>query len=257
MRILILGGTSEASELARRLGGDARFSAILSLAGRTAAPRTAAIQTRSGGFGGTNGLVQWLKDNGIEAIVDATHPFAARISANAVVAASIAGIPLLSLVRPPWSQQGEDKWIMVADADEAMTALGEKSQRVFLSIGRQQISAFRAAPHHVYLIRAIDPPAADTLPPHAELILQRGPFEKAAEIALMRDRAIEVLVAKNSGSEATYAKIVAARALRLPVIMIEQPDKPRSHLSGDLDFICNELASLAGDHVRALSERGV
>jgi precorrin-6A/cobalt-precorrin-6A reductase len=258
MRILILGGTSEASELARCLAGDPRFSAILSLAGRTAAPRMAAIATRSGGFGGTDGLVQWAKENAIETIVDATHPFATRISANAVAAARIAGIPLLSLMRPPWLQQDGDKWICVADTDEAMTALGEKPQHVFLSIGRQEVGAFCAAPQHRYLVRAIDPPAADTMPPRAELILQRGPFEPEAEIALMRAHAIDIVVAKNSGSDATYAKIVAARALGLPVVMIEQPDKPRSRLSGDLDFIFNELTFLAGHHVGAtLSERGV
>ena len=257
MRILILGGTSEASELARCLAGDPRFSAILSLAGRTAAPRMAAIATRSGGFGGTDGLVQWVKENAIETIVDATHPFATRISANAVAAARIAGIPLLSLMRPPWRQQDGDKWICVADADEAMTALRDKPRRVFLSIGRQEIGAFRAAPQHDYLVRSIDPPAMDALPPHTELTLQRGPFEKEAEIALMRAHAIDIVVAKNSGSDATYAKIEAARALGLPVVMIEQPDKPRSGLSGDLAFVCEQLASLAGDHVGALSDRGV
>jgi precorrin-6A/cobalt-precorrin-6A reductase len=261
MRILILGGTSEASELARRLGGDRRFVATLSLAGRTTAPRMAAITkpiaTRSGGFGGADGLVQWVKDNRIEAIVDATHPFATRISANAVAAARIAGIPLLSLVRPPWRQQEGDKWICVANTDEAMTALGEKPQHVFLSIGRQEIGAFCAAPQHSYLVRSIEPPEADTLPPYAELILQRGPFEPEAEIALMRAHAIDIVVAKNSGSDATYAKIEAARALGLPVVMIEQPEKPRSSLSGDIAFICEQLAALARDHVSALSERGV
>jgi precorrin-6A/cobalt-precorrin-6A reductase len=257
MRILILGGTSEASELARRLSGDARITATLSLAGRTVAPSLFPIATRSGGFGGADGLVQWVKDKGIKTIVDATHPFATRISANAVVAASIAGIPLLSLVRPRWREQDGDNWIRVADADDARAALGQDPQRVFLSIGRQEIGAFCAAPQHSYLVRSIEPPEAETLPPHAELILQRGPFEKAAEIALLRDRAIDIVVAKNSGSDATYAKIAAARALSLPVIMIEQPDKPRSQLSGDLDFICNELASLASNHIGALSERGV
>jgi precorrin-6A/cobalt-precorrin-6A reductase len=257
MRILILGGTSEASELARWLGGDRRFVATLSLAGRTAAPSLSPIATRSGGFGGVDGLVQWVKDNRIEAIVDATHPFATRISANAVAATGIVRLPLLSLVRPPWRQQDEDKWIRVSNADEARAALGEKPRRVFLSIGRQEISAFRAAPQHSYLVRSIEPPATDALPPHAELILQRGPFEPEAEIALLRAHAIEFVVAKNSGSDATYAKIAAARALGLPVVMIEQPEKPHSNMSGDIDFICKELASLTGDHVGALSERGV
>ena len=256
MRILILGGTSEASDLARRLGGDACFSTTLSLAGRTAAPLRQAVATRSGGFGGVDGLVQWVSDNGIEAIVDATHPFAARISANAVAAARIARVPLLSLVRAPWEKQDGDIWISVADPNAASIALGATPRRVFLSIGRQEIGAFAVAPHHWYLIRAIEPPETDALP-HAEIVLQRGPFDLEAESALMRANNIDVIVAKNSGSDATYAKIAAARALALPVVMIEQPKKPRGSMAGDVAFLYERLISLARDHVSAFSDRGV
>jgi precorrin-6A/cobalt-precorrin-6A reductase len=256
MRILILGGTSEASELARRLGDDARFSPTLSLAGRTATPRLPTIATRSGGFGGVDGLVNWLKDNQIDAIVDATHPFAARISANAVAAARIAQVPLLSLVRPPWRKQDGDTWINVTDAIAASTALGETPRRVFLSIGRQDIAAFGAAPHHDYLIRSIEPPDAAALP-RAKIILERGPFDQDAELELMRAHNIEIVVTKNSGADATYAKIAAARALAIPVIMIEQPEKPRGNMAGDIAFLYERLVSLARDHVSAFSERGV
>jgi precorrin-6A/cobalt-precorrin-6A reductase len=256
MRILVLGGTTEASALARRLSEDARFAVTLSLAGRTAAPDVPAVATRSGGFGGVEGLAQWISDSRTDALVDATHPFAARISANAVAAAHIAGVPLVSLVRMPWRQQAGDTWIRVADVEAAVGALGDAPARVFLTIGRQEVGAFRAAPQHTYLVRAIEPPDADALPPDAEVILQRGPFAETEETVLMRDHAVEIVVAKNSGAVATYAKIAAARALQLPVVMIDQPRKPAGIPVGDVDAICEELRALS-HHAGAPSERGV
>ncbi len=256
MRILILGGTTEASDLVRQLGGDPRFSLTLSLAGRTMAPQLPAVATRVGGFGGTQGLARWIGDNRTEAIIDATHPFAARISENAVEAARIVGVPLISLVRPPWQQQAGDNWICVGSAEDAARALGDDPRRVFLTIGRQEVGAFRAAPQHAYVIRSIERPAPDELPPNAELILQRGPFAETDETALMRDRAIDVLVAKNSGAGATYAKIAAARALQLPVVMIAQPQKPSGIVVGDVGAVCDRLLALR-DHAGAPSERGV
>jgi len=257
MRVLVLGGTSEASELARRLADDTRFSLTLSLAGRTASPLPQPISQRVGGFGGADGLAGWLAAEHIEAIIDATHPFAARISAHAVTAARRAGVPILTLRRPPWQRQAGDAWTCVDSAEAAAAALGGERKHVFLTIGRQELAAFRAAPQHAYLIRSIDPPDENDLPPDAELILQRGPFDDQAESALMRTRAIDVLVAKNSGAAATYAKIAAARALRLPVIMIDQPQKPSGIVVNDVAAACAWLSALVDDHSGAPSERGV
>ncbi len=261
MRVLILGGTTEASELARRLSGHARIAPTLSLAGRTAAPAQIDIQTRVGGFGGPEGLAQWLSDNGIHVVVDATHPFAARISANAVAATRMAAIPLLSLVRAPWSEKTGDRWIHAGDATAAAAALGPAPARVFLTIGRLELAPFRAVAQHSYLVRTIDAPAAGLLPPRAELLLQRGPFDEASETALLRERAIDIVVAKNSGGGATYAKIAAARALALPVVMIARPHKPSGIALGDVAAAQAWLEAFdqnhAHHHAKAPSERGV
>lgn len=256
MRVLILGGTTEASALARRLSDDPRFAITLSLAGRTGTPKLPVAQTRIGGFGGTDGLARWINDNGIDAVIDATHPFAARISANAVTAAHTTGVPLISLVRRPWTRREGDTWVGVPDMEAAAKALGDKPRRVLLTIGRQEVAAFRAAPQHTYVIRAIEQPAAEALPPNAELILQRGPFDEAAEAELMRARKIDVIVAKNSGAEATYAKIAAARSLDIPVVMVEQPLKPAGIAVETIDAAFEQLVALTA-HAGAPSERGV
>ena len=222
MRILILGGTIEAFELAVRLSNDARFAPIFSLAGRTAKPVLPPVAHRIGGFGGAQGLADWLRAESIDAIVDATHPFAARISANAAAAARQLGLPLLFLQRPPWRQEDGDNWTRVGDMAQAAAALGEQPARVFLGIGRQEVAAFKAAPQHVYLVRAIEPPDADSLPPQSEVLLQRGPFELAAERELLGAHGIDVVVSKNAGGGAAYAKIAAARQLGLRVVMVER-----------------------------------
>ena len=254
MRVLILGGTSEASELARLLSQDARFSPTLSLAGRTVSPDLPAVPYRIGGFGGADGLAQWIAAERIAAIVDATHPFAARISDNAVNVARMQGVPLLSLVRPPWAAEADDRWTSAESVEKAAAALGPQPRRVFLTVGRLELAAFQSAPQHSYLVRTIDAPDASVLPPHAELLLQRGPFDEQAEIALMRSRAIEIAVAKNSGGAATYAKIAAARRLSLPVIMIERPPKPASMRAGNTKAALDWLAQ---GHTGLPSERGV
>jgi len=257
MRVLILGGTTEASELARLAGPDARLDPTLSLAGRTAQPTLPSISYRIGGFGGSEGLARWLAAERIEAIVDATHPFAARISENAVTAAHASRIPLASIVRPEWTAEAGDRWTMVDSADAAARALGTKAARVFLTIGRRDLAAFKAAPMHSYLVRSVDPPAAEDLPPKTDLILQRGPFDEAAEEQLMRNRGIEMLVAKNSGGDATYAKIAAARALGLPVVMIARPPKVAGAEFADAAAAHAWLVSLLRSHNTASSERGV
>ena len=229
MRVLILGGTTEASALAKLIAGDVRFDATLSLAGRTTAPRAQPIATRIGGFGGADAMARWLRDEKIEAVVDATHPYADQISANAVSACTTAGVPLASIVRPPWVAQAGDDWQSVADADAAARAIGETPRRVFLSLGRQELGAFANAPQHRYLGRSVDQPQGVALPPDIRILLARGPFAIDAETRLLRGEKIEVLVSKNSGGEAIYAKIAAARTLGVRVLMIERPDKAVGH----------------------------
>jgi precorrin-6A/cobalt-precorrin-6A reductase len=257
MRILILGGTTEARELATRLAGDGRFASTLSLAGRTAHPAPQPVPTRIGGFGGPEGLKDWLRDQSINAIIDATHPYASRISANAVTAAQAAGIALGSLVRPAWQRLPGDTWIDVANAEEAVSALGATPRRVFLSMGRLEIAAFAAAPQHCYVARMIDPPKDVQLPPEIVLIQDRGPFQLAAELELLRKEAIEFLVSKNSGGSATYPKIAAAREAGIPVIMIARPKKPHRHILADIDAACAWLETLREPHDATASARGV
>lgn len=229
MRILILGGTTEASALAALLAGDSRFDATLSLAGRTASPKAQPLATRVGGFGGADGLVQWIVAEKIAAVIDATHPYADQISANAVAACRQAAIPLVSIVRPAWQPVPGDRWQVVANAGAAAAALDKGPQRVFLSLGRLDLHAFTAAPQHAYVARIIDAPQQARLPPNIRFLRARGPFDLAAERRLLDDEKIDVIVSKNSGGAATYPKIDAARERGLPVVMIARPDKPAGH----------------------------
>jgi len=227
MRILILGGTTEAAALAARLSGHPAYSPILSMAGRTSEPRPLPIPTRIGGFGGVEGLARFLREERIEAVIDATHPFAEIMSRNAADACAQAQVPLLALRRPPWTAQEGDRWIEVGTMDEAVSALGEEPRRVFLTVGRLELPPFAAAPQHTYLVRTIEP-IGDALPaPNVIAIQDRAPFDEAAERALMERERIEVVVTKNSGGTATYPKIAAARALGLPVVIVARPEKPR------------------------------
>lgn len=223
--ILILGGTSDAASLARLLAERADIPALVSLAGRTRSPASPPLPHRVGGFGGADGLAAFMRDNGIEAVIDATHPFAERISANAAMACRTTGIPLLALRRPPWAPAKGDRWTEVGDAREAAGALGRGHRRVFLTVGRLELAAFLDTTHDC-LVRTIDPP--DALPRGARLILARGPFREADERRLLEEERIEVLLTKNSGGDATYGKIAAARALGLPVILMRQPARPEA-----------------------------
>ena len=224
MRILILGGTTEASALAALLTGSSDFKPLLSMAGRTSDPRPLPIPTRIGGFGGVEGLARFLTQERIEAVVDATHPFAAVMSRNAAEACLQAGVPLLALRRPPWRPQDGDRWVDVASMDEAVHALGEAPRRVFLTVGRLELASFATAPQHTYLVRTIEP-IGDALP-NVIAIRDRAPFDEAAERSLMERERVDVVVTKNSGGTATYPKIAAARALGLPVIIVARPEKP-------------------------------
>jgi precorrin-6A/cobalt-precorrin-6A reductase len=226
MRILILGGTTEASELARLLAGDDRFEPTLSLAGRTTSPKPQPLPTRIGGFGGIAGLETWLRDHAIEAVIDATHPYADQISRHAIAACHILSLPMASIRRAPWQRQDGDHWIDVESAEAAASALGPEPARVFLSLGRLELAAFAAAPQHHYVARTIDPAGDVRLPPDIRFVYDRGPFDDAREQAFLASERMAFIVSKNSGGAATYPKIAAARRLEIPVVMIARPDKP-------------------------------
>lgn len=227
MRILILGGTTEASALAARLAGRSDVHPLLSMAGRTSDPRPMPIPTRVGGFGGVAGLAGFLREEAIEAVIDATHPFAAVMSRNAAEACAQAQVHLLALRRPAWAPQEGDRWIEVPSMTAAVTALGSSPRRVFLTVGRLELAPFAAAPQHTYLVRTIEP-IGDALPvPNVVAIRDRAPFDEDAERRLMDRENVDVVVTKNSGGSATYPKIAAARNLGLPVIVVARPEKPR------------------------------
>jgi precorrin-6A/cobalt-precorrin-6A reductase len=235
MRLLILGGTTEASALARAVEGWADLDPILSLAGRTQNPVIPPIPYRTGGFGGVDGLKAYLADDKIDAVIDATHPFAAQMSANAAEACGALNIPLALFTRAAWRPVPGDRWTQVADMEAAADALGEMPRRVFLTIGGLQLAAFADAPQHHYVVRTIDAPEAAL--PDRKLILARGPFTVEDETQLMRDERIDVLVTKNSGGKATAAKLAAARGLNIEVIMVERPKPPDVEAFETLDAI--------------------
>ncbi|MCP8939826.1 cobalt-precorrin-6A reductase [Alsobacter sp. SYSU M60028] len=228
MRVLVLGGTTEATALARALAGRVEFAPTLSLAGRTDRPAAQPIPARVGGFGGVAGLADYLRSEGIEAVVDATHPFAARMSEHAAQACREAGVPLVALTRPPWTPGPGDRWIDVPDMAGAVDALGEVPRTVFLTVGRLSLPAFAARPEHTYVVRTIDEPGEGPLPPRVRLIRARGPFAEEDEVALMRREGVDIVVSKNSGGEATSAKLAAARRLGLPVVMVRRPPRPET-----------------------------
>jgi len=225
-RVLILGGTAEARLLAERLAGRIGLTVTLSFAGRTAAPARQPVPVRVGGFGGAAGLADYLAKQAIDALIDATHPYAAAISANAVAAARRAGVPLLVLRRPPWVAVAGDRWTEVSDVREAVSALGTAPRRVFVTLGRNELKPSLNAPQHHYLIRSVDPVDPPLALPRAIYVTGRGPFAEAEDAALMRAYGIEVVIAKNSGGTATYGKIAAARALRIEVILLRRPAAP-------------------------------
>jgi precorrin-6A/cobalt-precorrin-6A reductase len=226
-RILILGGTTEARQLAERLAGRADLEVTLSLAGRTMAPAPQPVPVRLGGFGGAEGLADHLAIARVDVLVDATHPYATTISANAARATALAQVPLIALRRPAWPPVAGDRWIEVADITGAIAALGTRPRHVFLALGRKEIAPFAAAPQHHYLVRSVDPVVPRLDVPHAAYITGRGPFEEAEERALLTQHGIGIIVAKNSGGGATYGKIAAARALGLTVVILRRPTLPQ------------------------------
>jgi precorrin-6A/cobalt-precorrin-6A reductase len=225
MRVLILGGTSEANALAAELAR-ASVDAVYSYAGRTQVPVNQPLPTRTGGFGGADGLAEAIRRDGFTHVVDATHPFAADMSRNVVAACKATATPLIALERKPWAKTPGDRWIEVADIPAAVSALPEQPARVFLAIGRQHIAPFSAKPQHAYTLRFVDAPGEAVPLANADIIVSRGPFAREDELTLLRSREIEWIVARNSGGEGTRAKIDAARELALPVIMIQRPALP-------------------------------
>jgi precorrin-6A/cobalt-precorrin-6A reductase len=223
-RVLILGGTAEARALAQALE-DADVPAISSLAGRVARPRLPPGAVRIGGFGGPDALARWLGENAIAAVVDATHPFAQRISASALEATAAARVPLLRLERPGWEAGRGDRWHWVDDLPQAAAAIrGLGAGRALLTTGRQGLAAFASDAVTWFLIRCVDPPDV-ALPARHEVMLARGPYTLEGELALIDGHAIDVVVTKDSGGSLTEAKLAAARARRLPVVVVRRPPR--------------------------------
>ena len=236
MRALLLGGTGDANALAEALVR-AGIDAIYSYAGRTQIPLGHALPTRIGGFGGALGLADYIKQERVTHVIDATHPFAAEMSRHAVEACAATNTPLIALERAPWGRTSDDNWIEVADIDAAVAALPDAPTRVFLAIGRQHIAPFAAKPQHAYTLRFVDAPDGALPLRNAEVIVSRGPFTLEGDRELMNSRGIDLLVARNSGGKGARAKIDAARELGIPVIMIARPALPERPRVGSVEEV--------------------
>ena len=247
--LLILGGTTEATALAIAVH-DAGINATFSYAGRVARPKRQPLQTRIGGFGGIAGLADYITENGISHVVDATHPFAAQMSTTAVAACAQTGTNLIALTRPKWQAEAGDNWTLVADIDAAVAALDGPPKNVMLAIGRMHLDAFAPQPQHKYLLRLVDAPDGEVPLPNRTIIVDQGPFSVENDTALMRDHGIEIIVSKNAGGKGARAKIDAARALNLPIIMIDRPAIPARREVGSPAEILDLLA-------HSITERGV
>jgi precorrin-6A/cobalt-precorrin-6A reductase len=237
-RLLILGGTGEGLALARSLAETMpELSVTTSLAGRTRDPVLPPGGTRSGGFGGIDGLVDYVRDQQISVLVNATHPFAAEMSAHAEAAQRRLGLPLLRLLRPAWQEQPDEHWIKVPDIAAAAFICRRRGKRVFLSVGARDLAAFADMPGTHFIVRLVDRPTAPLSLTSCDLITARGPFALADERRLLHERGIDLLITKNSGGDATYPKIEAARALAVPVVMIDRPEIARHPGSETVDSV--------------------
>ncbi|MGG7565111.1 cobalt-precorrin-6A reductase [Rhodovulum sp. DZ06] len=247
---LVLGGATEGAALAKAMA-EAGIPGTVSLAGRVARPRPLPLPTRVGGFGGAAGLADYIRLHGVTHVIDATHPFAARMSRNAAEACAATGAPLLALTRAPWAAVAGDDWRAVPDIAGAVEALaGMPPATVFLGTGRNDLEAFRpVAARHRLILRVVDDPGAAPLP-GAEVIVARGPFDADADREMLEARGVGVVVSKNSGGTGAYAKIAAARALGLPVVMVDRPPSPERAEVHDIGEVLRWLA-------HAGMERGV
>lgn len=226
--ILVLGGTTEASALCQALA-NAQIPATLSYMGRVERPKPQPIPVRIGGFGGVPGLIQYLRDHQITHLVDATHPFAAQMSTNAVAAAQETDVPLLALTRPAWQPVAGDRWQQVPDMAAAVATLSGPPQNIMLAIGRMHLAEFAAQPQHHYLLRLVDAPTEVPPLPNHTVIVDRGPFSAEADRLLMQAHQIDLVVSKNAGGTGSVSKLDAARILGLPVLMIDRPILPPRH----------------------------
>ncbi|MFD4725055.1 cobalt-precorrin-6A reductase [Streptomyces seoulensis] len=240
--VLILGGTTEARRLATALAARPGLRVTTSLAGRVSRPGAVDGEVRVGGFGGAVGLADWLRAHRVTALVDATHPFAERITANAAEAARAAGVPHAVLRRPGWDL--DDDWHPVASLEEAARLVPRLGKRVFLSTGRLGLAAFAELTAIQFVVRSVEPPEPP-LPPHCELVLGRGPFTLADELDLLRAHRVDVLVTKDSGGAATAPKLTAARTLSLPVVVVRRPGLPSTvRALPDMDGVLDWLAGV-------------
>lgn len=237
MRVLILGGTGDAAELAAKVATIQGLEAITSLAGRTREPSIPLGDFRVGGFGGVVGLASYLRQMQIDLLIDATHPFASQISFNAADAATEVGVPHLMLIRPPWKKESGDRWIEVDSVEAAATSLQNQAQRVFLTVGRQELAVFAHLEKIWFLMRMIDPPTDDALVPAGRILCDRGPFTLNNERQILIDNNIDTIVSKNSGGDATKPKIVAARELGVKVVIINRPAIPPGEQVTDVDAV--------------------
>jgi precorrin-6A/cobalt-precorrin-6A reductase len=247
--ILVLGGTTEATALCRRMA-EAGLNGTISFAGRVERPVRQPLPQRVGGFGGIAGLVDYIQEHGVTAVVDATHPFAAQMSANAVAACGEAGIPLIALTRAPWQAETGDRWTRVPDIDGAVKALDRAPTRVMLAVGRMHLPEFAPNPDHFYLLRLVDPPKEAPPFPDHHAVIDRGPFTFEDDLALMQAHGIELVVSKNAGGSGARAKIDAARHLGLEVIMIDRPALPARQEAHGVEAVMTWLGHGA-------TERGV
>ncbi|MFF1770342.1 cobalt-precorrin-6A reductase [Streptomyces sp. NPDC058249] len=223
--VLVLGGTTEARELAAELAARPGVRVTSSLAGRVSRPGALEGDVRIGGFGGAEGLAEWLREHGVAVVVDATHPFASGITANAARAAAVTGVPAVVLRRPGWRPGPGDRWHSAASLTEAAVLLPALGRRVFLTTGRLGLAAFADLAELHFLVRSVEAPEPP-LPPDTDILLARGPFTVDGERALLRAHGIDVLVTKDSGGDATAAKLTAARDLGLPVVVVRRPPLP-------------------------------
>src|SRR5262249_14858625 len=222
-RILILGGTTEAAQLARTVERRRGLTVITSLAGRTPQPATPPGATRPGGFRGIEGLIRFVREEKIDVVTDATHPYAEQISRHAVVASRSTGVPLVRLERPPWPRQPGDRWALVDSVTEAARVCQDYGRRAFLTVGGKELQAFANLERMWFLVRLVDPPLEPLPLLHSQVVTGRGPFTTEDERKLLQQNRIDMVIAKNSGGDATYGKIAAARALGLPVILVRRP----------------------------------
>ena len=243
-RVLLLGGTTEASQMAKVLHA-AGIETMFSYAGRTKTPVAQPVPTRIGGFGGVDGLRTYLVAEGISHVVDATHPFAASMSRNAHAACANTQIPLIRFERAPWAPQQGDDWQFFPDIESMSARLPKTPARIFLAIGKQHIDVFAEALQHHYLLRLVDAPEGPVPLPRHTTVLDRGPFTYEGDLALMTDHRITHVVAKNSGGSGARAKLDAARTLRLPVLLADRPALPETAIANDTRAVMQWLGHSA------------